>query len=202
MLVWAALQTGISPDPQAVSAYTSDRKVYTAEGGYYYFGGAMRSYLLAQVPWLQNRARGFKIVADHEVNVHAVGSNGVIDTIVANGISMARPTNPSQLDLRTMSIPLDSKVATWQSGDRQWTVDLIVQSDKPGHARVCWNVHLPPPPPLESDDPTYVPFVRTAPLKRIMCGIYSARQIGPDVGGQVIDDRGSAEETSTMRAEW
>jgi hypothetical protein len=123
-------------------------------------------------------------VEGNAVTVQPVGSSGVINSVVANGLVMTGP----QLDLRNVDPALDETAATWSNGD--WFASLVIQSDVAGRMRVCWNTYLPPPPPLVSDDPTYIPEVRTLPLRRLMCGIYSATQPGPDLGGHVVDDLG------------
>lgn len=184
-LVWAALQTGISKDPAPTNPYTDDRRVHTEEG-YYLIGGTMTTYSLARSPW-------GPIMVDNRMTVSPVGSGDVIDSVVANGMTLSGPP----LDLRNVNPTIDATAATWSNGE--WFASLVIQRDQPGRIRVCWNAHLPPPEPVYGP-PDVPPAVRPVPFKRLMCGIYSETQVGPDVGGYMIDDFGGT--IRTFRGEW
>jgi len=75
--------------------------------------------------------------------VSVIGSDGVIDGVVANGMTMSGP----QVDLRNVNPEIDKGISAWSNG--QWSVQLIVQSDASAdRVRICWNANLPPPPPV------------------------------------------------------
>ena len=195
-IVWAALQHGVLPHPQPSNPSSKDRPIYTEDLLYRYFiGGSLVSYRLVQVPSRSNSLQGFAIVAADVLDVQMVGSDGVIDWVVANDVMLTGP----QLDLRHVDPVLDKTVATWRHGE--WFINLIVQSDQLGDVmRVCWDAFLPPPPPVRSDDPNFIPFVRTFPLKRLMCALYEKAKVGPDVGGYVVDDYDG--DVLTFRGTW
>jgi len=116
------------------------------------------------------------------ISVAVSGSDGVIDAVNANNLLLVGP----QLDLRNVDPAVDAAAGTWTNGE--WFAKLVVQSDEsPDLMRVCWDVHLPPPPTV-TGPPGTPPVVYTVPLKRLMCGVYSRTQEGPDVGGYVEDD--------------
>ena len=195
-LVWKALQHGVSPDPRPSNPYTKDRPVYTEDVLYRFFvGGSLRSYRLVQVPSLANPLQGFAVVPTDVLDVQIVGSSGVVDWVVANGLKLTGP----QLDLRKVNPVLDQSAATWRHGE--WSVSLVVQHDRRSDLmRVCWDAYLPPPPPVASDDPNFEPFVRSFPLERLACGMYSISAPGPDAGGYVVDNYDGA--VLTFRGEW
>ncbi len=106
-----------------------------------------------------------------------IGSDGVIDAVIANGMTMTGP----QLDLRNVDPQLDATAGTWSNG--KWFARLVIQSQ--GElVRVCWNAYLPEPPPV-TGPPGYKPLVRGADFKRLMCGVYSGSR---EAGGHVQDD--------------
>lgn len=178
-VVWAALQTGISPDPEPIEPVTNYRKVYTDAGEFIHLGGdadALDSHTFTSSSW-------GPLIKDRLVRVSLTGSDGVIDAVTANDLPLVGP----QLDLRNVDPAVDATAGTWSNG--AWSAQLIVQSvESPDLMRVCWNVHLPPPAPVRGPPGVPVTPPDTVPLKRLMCGVYSRAQAGPDVGGYVVDD--------------
>ena len=191
LLVWAALEAGVSPSPNPEgNPYTNYRKVSSPDGSYYFLGGAMTTHVIGGgFP----NASGLGLT--HVVTVEPQVSNGVITGVTANGLSMEGPT----LDLRSANLPYDRDPIAWTNG--QYSVKLLVQSvsGQPDSMRVCWDAHLPPPTPV-AGPPGFVPQVRSEPFRRLMCGVYSNKQSGPDRGGYVIDDFGGKKTTYT--ANW
>lgn len=187
-LVWAALQQGVSPDPAPANPYTNNRQVFHEDGRAYFLGGALSSHSLGRTPW-------GPIAIDALVNVSMVGSEGVIYAVKANDLTLEGPP----LDLRSVDPALDATAATWTNGP--WFASLVVQSVPGNEAlmRVCWNSHLPPPPPL-TGPPDVPPVVRTVPLKRLMCGVYGRSAASRDVGGYVVDDFDGV--VTTYRGAW
>lgn len=178
-IVLAALTAGVSPAPNPEgSPYTDFRKVVASDNSYYFIGDALTSYTIGGgFP----NASGFGLTG--VVAIEPQVSNGVITSVKANGLTL----EGSPLDLRNANPAIDASAGTWTSG--QWFATLLVQSvsGQPDRMRVCWNAHLPPPPPV-TGPPGFTPLVREAPFKRLMCGVYSNKQVGPDVGGYISDD--------------
>ena len=155
-------------------------------GGDYFLGGALTGHSLAQASW-------GPIVVSDRLEIYAVGNNGVIVAVKANGMTLEGP----QLDLRNVNPEIDSVAGTWVSG--QWFAKLVVQSDKPDQVKVCWDAYLPAPPPV-TGPPGSEPVARPVPFKRLTCGIYGKKQVGPDVGGYIVDDFGGT--VRTFRGDW
>jgi hypothetical protein len=190
-VVWAALQTGISPDPRPAQPVTNYRKVYTAAGEFIHLGGdsdVLESHSFTRSSW-------GPLIRDRLVTVDTTGSDGVIDAVTANGLPLVGP----QLDLRNVDPSVDTTAGTWSNG--AWSAQLIVQSaESPDLMRVCWNVNLPPPAPVRGPPGAPVNSPDTVPLRRLMCGVYSRAQPGPDLGGHVEDDFNG--EKRTFRGRW
>jgi hypothetical protein len=178
-VVWAALQTGISPDPNPTEPVSNYRKVHTGDNLFIYLGSrpkSLESHSFTTSPW-------GSLMKEGDVNVSATGSEGVIDGVTANDLDLVGP----QLDLRNVDPVVDATAGTWTNGD--WSAQLVIQSaESPDLMRVCWNVHLPPPRTVFGP-PGSTPVVFTVPLKRLMCGVYGRALPGPDLGGYVEDDR-------------
>jgi hypothetical protein len=177
-LVWAALQTGVSADPHPDNPYTNYRKVMTAENTYYFLGDALVSHSMGS-----GFAGASGIGITGLVSVEPVANDGVIVAVKANGLTL----EGAPLDLRNVNPAIDAAAGTWTSGE--WFATLLLQSvaNRPDLMRVCWDTQLPPPEPV-TGPPGFSPVVREAPFKRLMCGVYSNSQPGPDVGGYVVDD--------------
>ncbi len=174
--VLAALTAGVSPDPAPGTPYSNYRKVVSGNDSYY-LGGSLTSYTVtAGFPGASG------IGLNHIVEVQPQFNGGVITSVKANGLTL----EGAPLDLRNATVTLDQGAGTWRSGDS--FAALVVQSvsGQPDLMRVCWNAHLPPPAPV-TGPPGYEPMVRSAPFKRLMCGVYS-KQGGPSVGGYLADD--------------
>lgn len=187
MLVFSALLQGISTDPAPTSPVTNYRRISAADGSYIHLGGSLESHSFSQAPW-------GAILREGLVNVRIIGSDGVIDRVIANDMTMSGP----QLDLRTINPEIDKGVQSWSNGE--WSVQLIVQSDSgPDRVRICWNVNLPPPPPV-AGPPGQPTVVYTVPLRRLMCGVYARSTPARDVGGHVEDDFNGTRRT--FRASW
>ena len=175
--VLVALTAGVSPDPASTNPYSNYRKVVAGNGSYFFLGGALTSHTITG---------GFPgasgIGLNHVVAIEPQINGGVITSVKANGLTL----DGGSLDLRHATIALDHGAGTWRSGE--WFAALVVQSvsGQPDLMRVCWNAHLPPPPPV-TGPPGYEPMVRNAPFKRLMCGVYS-KQGGQSVGGYLSDD--------------
>jgi hypothetical protein len=177
--VWSALQYGLSSDPERYdNPYTSYRRVFSPDGNSYFLGGRYESFIITGgFPG----ASGIGIW--HWVRIEPAASNGMIYAVTANGLTYSG----AQLNLQTVNPVIDQTTATWTNGP--YFVSLLVQS-VPGRSdlmRVCWNAYLPPPDPV-TGPPDYTPLVRTAPFKRLQCGIYDRAQPSPDRGAYMIDD--------------
>jgi hypothetical protein len=120
---------------------------------------------------------------------------GIIRSVRANGVDL----QGAPLDLRNVDPAIDASAGEWRSG--AWFAKLVIQSVAGNQdlVRVCWDAHLPPPPPLTGPSGT-TGSVRDQPFKRLMCGVYSKSQPGPDRGGYVSDDLGGT--ISTYSASW
>jgi hypothetical protein len=189
-LVWAALVRGVSDEPNHDgNPYTKYRKVLAGDN-FYYLGGALVSHSIGGgFPG----ASGIGLTGF--VAVTPVINGGVITSVTANDLTL----EGASLDLRNVNPAINASAGTWTNG--QWFATLLVQSvsGQPDLMRVCWNTHLPPPPPV-TGPPGFDPLVREAPFKRLMCGVYNNKQAGPDVGGYVIDD--FAGKVTTYSASW
>jgi hypothetical protein len=148
-----------------------------AGDSYFFLGDALTSFTVTRgFPG----ASGFGL--NHVVDIKPQINNGVITSVKANGLTL----EGGSLDLRNATVTLDHGAGTWTNGN--WFAALVVQS-VPGRSdqmRVCWNAHLPPPPPV-TGPPGFEPLVREQPFKRLMCGVYS-KQGGAAVGGYLADD--------------
>ena len=177
----------MSDDPASTgNPYTSYRRV-TGGDGYFYLGGAYTTYVVARV---FPGASGFGLW--EQVDVKAQIDNGVIKGVTANGLQL----QGAPLDLRNSDPRIDATAGSWRSG--QWFANLVIQSSEGENMRVCWNVHLPPPPPV-TGPPGFDPVVREPAFKRLMCGIYP-KAGGRDVGGYVADDY--AGDVRTFSGSW
>lgn len=179
-IVLAALRAGIPIDrSKSFNPYSGyDRELLDETRGIYYMGERMQSYTAVMFPWLKVGTYG-------EVQVQA-DLSGPIATVVANSLTLTGPS----LDLATADIRIDQVAGTWRSGD--WYAQLIVKStDDAAQMNVCWNVQLPPPPPVQGP-PGSEPVVRTQPLKRLSCGRYGRYAVTAAVGGEIVDDFGGS----------
>lgn len=177
-LVLAALQTGVSDDPTPANPMTRYRRLQSPEGEVIHLGGRYTSHILATgFPG----ARG--VGAWDVVRIEPTMSDGAILAVEANGMALGGP----RLDLATVDPVVGRPVATWSNGP--WSVSLVVQSvpERPDLMRVCWDAILPAPEPV-TGPPGHPPLVRTAPFKRLSCGVYDRHRAGPDRGGYLVDD--------------
>jgi len=163
------------------------RRVFSAEDRYYLLSGSngrMVSGVLSGLPWGAIGGANFTVV-------EPAASGGVIYAITANSLTL----EGQQLDLRGATVPLDATIGTWSSGE--WYASLVTTSiaGSTDLMRVCWNLNLPPPPPI-TGPPGVEPVVRAEPFKRLMCGVYP-RSGSPNVGGYLIDDFGGTIRTFT-----
>jgi hypothetical protein len=126
------------------------------------------------------------------VNVQGNFNDGVIHSVTANGMTLTGLS----LDLRNAELQVEATAGTWTNG--RWFASLVIQSQGADLMRVCWNVHLPPPPPV-TGPPGFEPVVREADFKRLMCGIYSRTETGRDRGGYMVDDYAGQVTTYTGR---
>jgi hypothetical protein len=184
LLVWAALQKGVSPNPIA-EPNTNYRRVLTDNREFIYLGRNEQTLALESHSFTSGMVG---LIKDRLVAVTVTGSDGVIDAVTANGLTMVGP----QVDLRRVNPLLDESAGRWANGDS--FVDLVVQStSSEDQMRVCWNVQLPPPEtaPVQTSP---------VPLRRLMCGVYSKTVPGLDVGGYVVDDFNGT--IRTFRGAW
>ncbi|MGE0312978.1 MAG: hypothetical protein AB7P21_15310 [Lautropia sp.] len=146
----------------------------------FYLCGAMRSY---QVTGGFPGASG--IGASAVVAVEPIVNGDTVFGVTANGLRLDGPA----LDLSTVDPQVDATIGRWTAGDA--SAHLVVSSvpGSPRQMRVCWNVNLPPPPPV-TGPPGFEPIVRLERFKRLMCGVYDRLAIGADQGGYVVDDIG------------
>lgn len=178
-MVLAALQTGVSADPaEARNPYSVYRSVASSAGETMRLGGQLQSFIVTG-----GFPGGSGIGLWEDVKVEPIVNGGVILGVNANGLRL----EGAQLDLRNVNPALNAAAGTWTSGNS--FASLVIQ-EVPGRAdlmRVCWNAHLPPPPPV-TGPPGYTPLERSALFKRLMCGVYKRDAGGTDVGGYLIDD--------------
>ena len=178
-IVLAALRAGVSQGPFASPYSGGDRPVRAADGGTYYLDQQMASYTVVTASW-------GRPVVYHGVSVQPNESDGLIGSVVGNGLSLGG----FSLDLRTVDPVLDTVAGTWRNGD--WLVDLIVQSDPdPALIRVCWNAFLPAPASI-GGPPGSDPVHREFPFRRLTCVLTGRYAVSRDVGGRVVDDYGGS----------
>lgn len=181
-VVLSALRNGIAPNAGEKDPYGAGcRKLAAPDQSVFWVCGAMASW---QVRGGFPGPSGLGMWA--RVAVEPVISGTTVQGVTANGIRFAGPT----IDFAATNPLLDATAATWSSG--QWQVQLNVGTvpNRPALMRVCWNLKLPPPPPV-TGPPGFEPIVRTEALARTMCSVHDRAAVGPDRGGYVVDDAGS-----------